>query len=126
VTGTSENPPCPISRKILDTELNGTRTARVQFGGIVWQAYPTRPRSCVGDYVMVGCLCDQSPDEAEAHHHAIRVDGASTPSSADDGSTSEVLREIHRRIPRSRIARARADTKRVAPRPRICGGRTPR
>ncbi len=44
-----------VPGKILDVqEHNGSRTARVQFGGIVRQAYlDFVPEAAVGDYVMV-------------------------------------------------------------------------
>ncbi len=44
-----------VPGKILETEeRNGNRTARVQFGGIIKQAYlDFVPEAGVGDYVMV-------------------------------------------------------------------------
>ncbi len=58
-----------VPGKILDTEeQNGTRTARVQFGGIVRQAYlDFVPEAVVGDYVMVHVgFAISRVDEAEA------------------------------------------------------------
>jgi hydrogenase expression/formation protein HypC len=44
-----------VPGKVLETEeRNGSRTARVQFGGIVRQAYlDFVPEAAVGDYVLV-------------------------------------------------------------------------
>jgi hydrogenase expression/formation protein HypC len=58
-----------VPGKILDTdEQNGTRTARVQFGGIVRQAYlDFVPEAAVGDFVMVHVgFAISRVDEAEA------------------------------------------------------------
>lgn len=83
-----------IPGKILDTEeLNGTRTARVQFGGIVRQAYlDFVPEAAVGDYVMVHVgFAISRVDEAEAHRTYAILESMGLLEAElgpDDGSTS--------------------------------------
>jgi len=64
-----------VPGKILDTEeRNGSRTARVQFGGIVKQAYlDFVPEAGVGDYVMVHVGFALSKVDAEEAERAYRL-----------------------------------------------------
>lgn len=64
-----------VPGKILDTEeRNGSRTARVQFGGIVKQTYlDFVPEAGVGDYVMVHVGFALSKVDAEEAERTYRL-----------------------------------------------------
>ena len=64
-----------VPGKILETEeRNGSRTARVQFGGITKQAYlDFVPEAGVGDYVMVHVGFALSKVDAEEAERTYRL-----------------------------------------------------
>ena len=64
-----------VPGKILEAqERNGSRTARVQFGGIVRQAYlDFVPEAAVGDYVMVHVGFAISRVDAEEAERTYRL-----------------------------------------------------
>ena len=90
-----------IPGKILDTEVrDGSRTARVQFGGIVKQAYlDFVPEAGVGDYIMVHvgfALSKVDAEEAERTYRLLQSLGLlESELGAAGGPGTEAGGEIH-------------------------------
>ncbi len=86
-----------VPGKILDTQdRNGSRVARVQFGGITKEAYlDFVPEAAVGDYVMVHvgfAISRVNAEEAARTYELLEQMGlledeglAGSPKSGDDG-----------------------------------------
>jgi hydrogenase expression/formation protein HypC len=83
-----------VPGKVLETEeRNGSRTARVQFGGIVRQAYlDFVPEAAVGDYVLVHVGFAISKVDAEEAARTLETLQAMGLLEAELGPAEEVRR----------------------------------
>ncbi len=90
-----------VPGKILETEeRNGSRTARVQFGGITKQAYlDFVPDAQVGDFVMVHvgfAISRVDAEEAERTYRLLEKLGLlESELGADSGPETEARNEVH-------------------------------